>query len=237
MPLRRLITTAASHTAPSRIDGGPWASCYHLCIDRQTNEIVVATRGNGWVEDALTDVTSRASLFLDYQVYACTFQTATTGFEQIAQMLCDLHMETGKKIVVFGHSRDCGVVVLFIIKLLGEEVRFLKSLKAYQTFRCSSFAAPPCFGPSVKMPRWVHSTIFSSIHRVDVVPRCSVGNIVKNGLCLKANFTRWRSCPWSVSPTAAPPIRDSSRTHEPDARAGRALFVPSYHRHPASDNS
>ena len=184
MPLRRLTTTAASRTAPSRIDGGPWASCYHLYIDGQTNEIVVATRGNGWVEDALTDVTSRASLFLDDQVYACTFQTATTGFEQIAQMLCDLHMETGRKIVVFGHSLGCGLVVLFIVKLLGEEVVSEKSesvsdipllkLRRSSLLRTVGEDAPV-----------VHSTIFSPIHRVDVVPRCSVGNIVKTVFAFK----------------------------------------------------
>ena len=45
-------------------------------------------------------------------------------------------------------------------------------------FHCSSFAGPPCFGPSVKVRRWVHSTIFSFIHRVDVMPRFSADNIV-----------------------------------------------------------
>ena len=107
------------------------------------------------------------------------------GFEQTAQKLYALHMEMGRKIVVVGHSLGGGVVVFLIIKLLGEEVRLLKGLKAYQTFRCSSFAALRCFGPSVKMLRWVHSTIFSSIHRVDVVPRCSVDNIVKTVFAFK----------------------------------------------------
>ena len=35
------------------------------------------------------------------------------------------------------------------------------------------------------MPRWVRSTIFSSIHRVGVLPRCSAGNIVKTVFAFK----------------------------------------------------
>ena len=152
---------------PSRIDRGPWASCYYLCIERQTNEIVLANRGNVWVEDALTDVDSHMHL-----------PDGDRGV-RAAQKLCDLHMETGRKTVVFGHSLGCGAAVLFFVMLLGEEVRLLTGLKAYQTFRCSSLASPPCSGPSVRMLRWVRCTSFSSIHRVDVVPRCSVDNIVK----------------------------------------------------------
>merc|ERR1711916_47121 len=40
-------------------------------------------------------------------------------------------------------------------------------------------------GPLVKMPRWVHSTTYSFIHHVDVVPRCSLNNIVKTVLAFK----------------------------------------------------
>ena len=52
-----------------------------------TNAIVLATRGKAGVVDPLTnvDIQSVLSLFLDDQVYVCIVQTASTGFEQIAQ--------------------------------------------------------------------------------------------------------------------------------------------------------
>ena len=49
------------------------------------------------------------------------------------------------------------------------------------------------------MPRWTHSTIYSFIHHVDVVPRCSINNTVKTVLAFQAGMTRWRSRPRSVS--------------------------------------
>ena len=72
----------------------------------QTKEIVLATCGNAGVEDALADVDIQSALrpLLDGQIYECIFPTATMGFEQIAQKLDDLHMETGRKIVVVRHS-------------------------------------------------------------------------------------------------------------------------------------
>ena len=84
---------------------------YHLCIDMQTNEIVLATRGNAGVEDALTDVVIQSVRppFLVDQVYDCIVQTASTRCEQILLKLNDLHMETGRKIVVVGHSLGGGV--------------------------------------------------------------------------------------------------------------------------------
>ena len=83
-----------------------------------------------------------SSLFLDDQLYVCIVQTASTGFEQIAQKLNDLHMEMGRDIVIVGHCLGCGVTVLLITKLFGEEPGLLKGLKACQSCRCWSFAAP-----------------------------------------------------------------------------------------------
>lgn len=162
-----------------------WAPNYYLCIDKQTDEIVLAIRGTAGVEDALTDVDIMSVPLFGGQVYGGIFQTATTVYEQMAKKMYDLHMETGKKIAIVGHSLGGGVAVLFMIKLFGEELGLLNGLKAYQTCRCWSFAAPPCFGPLVKMPRWVHSTTYSFIHHVDVVPRCSLNNIVKTVVAFK----------------------------------------------------
>ena len=146
-------------SAPSRYDGGPWASWYYLCIDRQTNETVLAARDSAWVEDALTDVDMQIVPPPRRPGLCMHLPDGDNGVRADRPELCELHMETGMKIVVFGHSLRCGVAVLFMIKLLGGEVRLLKGLKAYQTFRCSSFAAPPCFGPWVKTRRWVCPTI------------------------------------------------------------------------------
>ena len=98
-------------------------------------------------------------------------------YEQIAQKVYDLYLGTSKKIVVVGHSLSGGVAVLFMFKLFGEKL--LTGLKAYQTCRCWSFTAPPCFGLLMKIRRWLHSTIYSFVHHVDVVPRCSLNNVVK----------------------------------------------------------
>ena len=69
--------------------------------------------------------------------------------------------------------------------LFGGELWLLISLKVYQTCRCWSFSAPPCFSPVVKIPCWVHSTTYSFIYHVDVVPRCSLNNIVRKTLVSK----------------------------------------------------
>ena len=52
-----------------------------------TNVIVLSTRAKAGVVDALTnvDIQSVLLLFLDDQLYVCIVQTASTGFEQIAQ--------------------------------------------------------------------------------------------------------------------------------------------------------
>ena len=78
-----------------------------------------------------------------------------------------------------------GVAALFMIMLFGGELWLVMSLKVHQTCRCWSFAAPPCFSPMVKIPCWVHSTTYSFIHHVDVLPRCSLNNIVRKILAFK----------------------------------------------------
>ena len=133
-----------------------------------------------------TSISRVSSLFFsDDQVYECIVQTASTGFEQIAQKLNDLHMETVRDIVIVGRCLGCGVTVLFIIKLFGEELGLLKGLKACQSCRCWSFAAPLPLQAVGSTPRWMHSTTYSFIHHVDVVPRCSINNTVKTVLAVK----------------------------------------------------
>ena len=130
-------------------------------------------------------------------------------YKQIAQKVYDLHLGTNKNIVVIGHSLSGKVAVLFMIKLFGEKL--LIGLKAYQTCRCWSFTAPPCFGLLVKMPCWLRSTTYSFVHHVDVVPRCSLNNVAKQHWP-SSKMTSLRSRPRSVSPTSASTIRGSSST-------------------------
>ena len=108
-----------------------------------------------------------------------------------------------------------GVAALFMIMLFGGELWLLISLKVYQTCRCWSFAAPPCFSRMVKTPCWVHSTTYSFIHLVDVVPRSSLSNIVRK-VWPSNRLSRWRSRRRSVSPVSAPPIKERIEQYLPD---------------------
>ena len=149
--------------------------------------------------------------FLDDQVYECIVQTASTGFQQIAQKLNDLHMETVRDIVIVERCLGCGVTVLFIIKLFGEELGLLKGLKACQSCRCWSFAALPRFRPLAQrpagcIPRLTRSSITSTWCRAAPLTTPWKQSWPSSRL------TRWRSRPRSVSPNSAPPIRGSSRT-------------------------
>ena len=105
--------------------------------------------------------------------------------DQIAQKLYDLHTETGQKIAVFGHSLGCGVAVLLMIKLFGEELGLLNSPEVHQTCPRWSFANLLCSGALVTMLRRVHSTTYSFAHRVDVVTSVSLNNIVKTVIAFK----------------------------------------------------
>ena len=193
---------------------------------------MLTTRGSAEVEGALTDIDILSVLLFDGQVYECIFQTATMVLEQVAQKLFDLHMETGNKIAVFGHRLGCGVAVLLMIKLFSEGFGNLKGPEAYQTCRRWGFANLPCFGPLVKMLRWVYSTTYSFIHDVDVVPRSSLNNIVKTVMAFKQVDEMRLTCISSADQRLEQHLPDRVDV-PPLPWTGRALPGPSQHRDPA----
>ena len=125
----------------------------HVDVARRTKSCATPAATLGSRMRFRTSISRVSSLFfLDDQPYVCIVQTASTGFEQIAQKLNDLHMETVRDIVIVGRCLGCGVTVLLITKLFGEEHWLLKGLKACQSCRCWSFAAPPCFRRLAETP-------------------------------------------------------------------------------------
>merc|ERR1712136_527681 len=148
------------------------------------NEIVLAIRGTAGVEDALTDSDIKSTELFGGHVYGGIYKTASTVYEQIAEKLLDMGKQTGKNIAVVGHSLGGGVAVLYMIRMFGE-AGILQGFRASHMCKCWTFAAPPCFGPLHKLPHWVRSATYSFIHHTDVVPRCSLNNIVKTVLAFK----------------------------------------------------
>ena len=72
----------------------------HLDVARRTKSCATPAATLGSRMRFRTSISRMSSLFFsDDQVYVCIVQTASTGFEQIALKLNDLHMETVRDIV------------------------------------------------------------------------------------------------------------------------------------------
>mmetsp|Transcript_21020 Transcript_21020/g.56048 ORF Transcript_21020/g.56048 Transcript_21020/m.56048 type:complete len:473 (-) Transcript_21020:362-1780(-) len=163
-----------------------WSPNYYICVDPQTDEIVLSIRGTANVADALTDLDAVGSPFCGGFAHSGMLATAHRVFDSVAKDIYHLHHTTGRKVAVVGHSLGGGLAVLVMIKLFGEETGLLQGIRAHHTVKCWNYAAPPVFGPPHKVPGWVNSCTLSFVHHVDMVPRACLNTALKFLLAVKA---------------------------------------------------
>lgn len=143
----------------------PFKPVWWLCIDRESNSVVLAIRGTFSTSDVLSDLLARQVTFEGHVVHEGVLISAKWLFEKVLPSLRRIHdLRDGHlRLVVTGHSLGGAVAALltWMLRLTSE----------FPTALCFTYGTPMIVDP--KLAERMEHFVVSMVNAKDMVPRLS----------------------------------------------------------------
>lgn len=143
----------------------PFKPVWWLCVDRESNSVVLAIRGTFSTSDVLSDLLARQVAFEGHVVHEGVLISATWLVEKVLPFLRRIHdLRDGHlQLVLTGHSLGGAVAALV--------TWILRSKSEFTTALCFAYGTPMIVDP--KLAERMEHFVVSMINAKDMVPRLS----------------------------------------------------------------
>eukprot|EP00116_Pleurobrachia_bachei_P003945 sb/3464207/ len=170
---------------------------YYICVDKESQSVLLVIRGTLTLSDSLTDITCLSTEFLGGFAHHGISASAVAIFREtkgILERLLEEH--NGYRLVITGHSLGGGTASLLTLYLAHHRADLPEYLGKCD-LRCFAFAPPPVYKPG-EGEQLDTSGIVTVVTAQDIVPRASMANTFS--LLMQLQYTEnlplslWERC-------------------------------------------